>query len=340
MNTKLSKSIASVSAALAILTIVSKGFGLLREMIYAKNFGLSLEFDLFLVGSIIPVTINTALLYLGQHYFVPEFNCKRSISEEEGEEFFNNSLHLFLTGAIIISILLYIYSSSITELFISKYSEENFKIAQNIFLLFLLTLPLNAGISIISAYQQSKFNFTYPAVVQILMNLVIIVLVFSLTELYQIYILPVSFIASYLFGFVVLYIKVNKKIRFKIFSFHRLNLNSNQTKNLLSLIIIEGLSLSYILIDRYYFEFLDEGGISSLNYAITLFVLPISIISVSLSTVIFPKFSQTVTKLDDDLVTNFRKAVFISIYLMVPITIIFLYMGKDFVKIFYERGKY
>ena len=340
MKTKLTSSIASVSTILAILTILSKGFGLLREMIYAKNFGLSVEFDLFLVGSIIPVTINSALLYLGQHYFVPEFNIKKSISESNGEYFFNSSFYLFLTGSALITIVLYIFSSSILELFITKSDVANFKIVQNIFVLFLITIPFNAGISIISAYLQSKFNFIYPALVQIFMNVIIIILVFTSTEYYQIYILPLSFIVSYLLGFVILWVIVNKKLHFKIFDYHNLSLSSNQAKNLLSLIIIEGLSLSYILIDRYYFEFLDAGGISSLSYAITLYILPISIISITLSTVIFPKFSQTVSTLNDDLLINFRKAVFISVYLMVPITIIFIYMGKDFVRIFYERGKF
>jgi len=340
MQTKLINSIASISTILAILTILSKGLGLLREMIYAKNFGLSLQFDLFLVGSIIPVTINSVLLYLGQHYFVPEYSIRKSISESEGELFFNSSFNLFFISSFFIALLLYFFSTSIIGLFITKSDLADFKLTQNIFKLFLITIPFNAGISIISVYLQCKFNFIFPAMVQILMNTIVIILVFAFTDLYQIYILPLSFIISYILGFILLWVGVRKHFHFKNFNPKSLSFNTNQLKTITSLIIIEGLSLSYILTDRYYFEFLSEGGVSSLNYAMTIYVLPISIISLTLSTVIFPKFSQSVNVDNNDLLLNFGKAVFISIYLMMPITIIFIYMGKDFIRLFYERGKF
>ena len=43
-------SVAGASVLLTIIGFLSKGIGFVREIIYATKFGLSIEFDLFLVS--------------------------------------------------------------------------------------------------------------------------------------------------------------------------------------------------------------------------------------------------------------------------------------------------
>ncbi len=83
VNRKIASSIAGASLVLTILGIFSKGIGLVREVIYANNFGLSSEFDLFLSSVAFPNVINTAVIYLCQHYFVPSYNkIKKNLSQQ------------------------------------------------------------------------------------------------------------------------------------------------------------------------------------------------------------------------------------------------------------------
>jgi len=335
-----SSSIAGASSLLAIITIFGKGFGLIREIVYASNFGLSLEFDLFLVGSVVLISINTAVYYLAQHYFIPEYHLKKKISIEEGKLFFNSSFTLFIMAGFFLSLILFLFSSQIVQVFISEQNQRSFELTRTIFVIFLFSIPFNSGISITSAYLQSNFNFHFPALVQLIMNIIIVALVFFLSDIYKILILPFSFLFSYIIGFLILIHKTRKEIKFSFNYFFKLKVSSKQVKNLISLLVIEVLSLSYTLLDRYYFENLDQGGISALNYAMTLYVLPISIVSISIITVLFPKFAESANSSLENLSSNLKNGININIYLMIPISIIFVFMGGDFIKIFYERGKF
>ena len=62
---------------------------------------------------------------------------------------------------------------------------------------------------------------------------------------------------------------------------------------LISLVFIEGLSLSYTVIDRYFIGEVSVGGIAALNYAFVIYSLPISIFSIPLITTMFSKFSSS-----------------------------------------------
>ncbi len=73
MKQKFTSTIAGASIFISIIGLLSRGLGFIREMIFANNFGLETEFDLYLVGAVLPITINTIILYIGQNYFVPEF---------------------------------------------------------------------------------------------------------------------------------------------------------------------------------------------------------------------------------------------------------------------------
>ena len=99
MNNKVITSIAKATVLLTLFTILSKVIGLVREMIYARNFGLSSQFDLFLVSAVIPIVINTSIVYLGQHYFIPAYNHAKTNSEDEAYKFFSTTFWLsFLVG--------------------------------------------------------------------------------------------------------------------------------------------------------------------------------------------------------------------------------------------------
>ncbi len=73
MKQKFTSTIAGASIFISVIGLLSRGLGFIREMIFANNFGLETEFDLYLVGAVLPITINTIILYIGQNYFIPEF---------------------------------------------------------------------------------------------------------------------------------------------------------------------------------------------------------------------------------------------------------------------------
>ena len=329
-------SVAGASILLTIIGFLSKGIGFVREIIYANKFGISIEFDLFLVSYTIQNLINTATIYLCQHYFIPAFNEENKISVSDGLLFLNRTFWLFTLTGLIIAALLFFFSGTLMEMFFSTFSDKLKSNAVTIFSIFLLTIPLNSGMSVIMAYQQSKFNFVTPAISLTILNVVIIILVLSFSNQFQIFILPISFVIGYLVSFILLLSKVKGDI--KLLQWKTL-FNGGQAKNyyiIISLIVIEGLSLSYVLLDRLFISEVSSGGISALNYAFVIFSLPISLFSIPLITTLFSKFSFSTESLIDDV----KNAYSMIIFIILPISFLFYFWGDLLLISFYEGGKF
>ena len=177
--------------------ILSKGIGFIREIIYANNFGLSREFDLYLASVAFPIVINTAMIYLCQNYFIPVYHKIKRESEERSNDFFNYNFWWFIFGGLLLAFLLYVFSDRVLDFYLSSLSDENRYLGIQIFSIFLLTIPINAGMSVITAYLQAEFNFVYPVFAQVILNIIVIILLIFFTNILHIFVLPVAFVTAY-----------------------------------------------------------------------------------------------------------------------------------------------
>jgi putative peptidoglycan lipid II flippase len=333
---KAASAIAGASVVLTLLGFLSKGVGFIREIIYANNFGLSSEFDLFLSSIALPNVINTSIIYLAQHYFVPGYNKIKNDSESDAIDFFNYTFWRFIVGGIVLAGVLYIASGAIFHSYLGSISPDKQELGINIFNMFLVTIPLNAGMSIIMAYQQAKFKFSYPAISLILLNIIVIIMVLLFSELLEILVLPISFVIAYSAAFIFLVVLVKENFRSLSFETLKLKYKTAEIKTILFLIVIEGSSLSYVLIDRYFISEVSVGGIAALNYAFVIYSLPISLFSIPLITTLFSKFSSSTHTLKSD----FRSGYGMIFFIMIPFMFIFYFWGDIFLSLFYERGKF
>ena len=95
MKQKFTSTIAGASIFISVIGLLSRGLGFIREMIFANNFGLETEFDLYLVAAVLPITINSIILYIGQNYFIPGFQKSNSVNQEESHKYYNQSFIIF-----------------------------------------------------------------------------------------------------------------------------------------------------------------------------------------------------------------------------------------------------
>ncbi len=112
--------------------------------------------------------------------------------------------------------------------------------------------------------------------------------------------------------------------------------NVSELRVIITLIVIEISSLSYILIDRYFINEVSVGGIAALNYAMIIFSLPISLFSIPLITTIFSKFSNS----PDTLKSDFKSSYGMILFIIIPFMFLFYFWGDLFIYLFYERGKF
>lgn len=340
INKNILTSIAGASLVLSFFGFIGKGVGFLREIIFASQFGLSRDFDLFLSSAALPFVVNTAVIYLGQHYFIPIYNRFKNESKQASTSFLNYAFWKFLTYSIIISLILYILSSYLISIYMSSLPIEMQNLGTTNFRLILITIPLNAGMAIIMAFLQAEFKFITPAISLLLLNLVIIIVLVLFNGILDLLILPISFVIGYILSFGFLLFFVRRQISIPFRAMYRINLPRKNNNYLLALVIIEGLSLAYILVDRFFVGIVTEGGIASLNYAFVIYSLPISLFSLPLITTMFSKFSNNSNVPPNLLSSDLTKASGINNYIFVLFTVIFLFWCEIFLEFFYKRGKF
>jgi putative peptidoglycan lipid II flippase len=333
-------SIASASIALSSLTLLSKGIGFLREMIYARTFGLSYDYDLFLSSTALISVINIAFIFLIQHYFIPAYNRLKYETPQNGDDFFSYTLWWSIIFGIILSFILFVFAKPLLYYYQPGINQKKLEMGIKIFTIFLFTIPVNNGIAVISAYMQAKFRFIYPAASQIILNIIVIVLVYFFFNKIKIIILPIGFILANIIAFIILAIPVLNIISFNITKLFRSKKGIAEIDKILYLFIIEFLSLSYVLIDRYFISSIPPGGLAAMNYAIVIFALPISIISIPLNTILFSRFSRDYILSTSSMKSDFLKSMEINNFIIVPLGFIMYFWGGSFLKIFFQRGAF
>ena len=64
MNKKFTSTIAGASAFITIFGLIRRSSGLLRESLYANYFGLSNDFDHYLIAAVFPLSINLVIIFI------------------------------------------------------------------------------------------------------------------------------------------------------------------------------------------------------------------------------------------------------------------------------------
>ena len=224
MSEKFTSTIAGAAILITGVGLVSKGFGFLREVVYANNFGLQSNFDIYLIGAVLPITLNTSVIYLAQNYFIPAYHNKLSLGKDNAEKFFSNTFWLFVILAGIFSIILFLISPFLIKFYLTNTNPNIHGAVLKIFNIFLLTIPLNAGFSILSAYFQSEYNFKAPALSSLFQNIIIILLVLVFTSTLGVLTIPIGYLlgTAAQFLYLLFLLKNRSRLIFTSISF-RLN---------------------------------------------------------------------------------------------------------------------
>jgi putative peptidoglycan lipid II flippase len=343
MSKRFTSTILGASIFISILMLVGRGFGFIREVVYAGYFGIGEQFDLYLVGAVFPLTLNTIIYYLGQNYFIPSYNKVLISNKSDAPKFLSQIFFIFVIGGILLSVFLIIFSDLIISFYLHL-SDSAIKItASRIFIIFLITIPFFSGISILSSYLQAKLEYTYPAISRLFLNISIILLILLFSDDFGIYVIPFGFAFGILIQFIYLLYKTTRfgDLKLKLFRLDRSLLISTLKSSLILIVLIETVSQLYIIADRFFYTDIPSGGIASLNYAYNLFIFPIAIFTYAITTAIFPRISDAfVRNTDTELTKVISESISASLVIFTPITFLFVFYSEPIIKIVFERGNF
>jgi len=343
MNQKFTSTIAGASIFISLMAITSRSVGFIREIIFAGYFGTGSEFDLYLVGAVLPVTINNILLYIGQNFFIPGIQKLIPINKDEAREYYSQWFIIFFTGGTLFALLLFLFSDQIVNLYVSSASLESKLIAVKIFKIFLITIPFASAVSILSALLQTIYEYKYPAISVLFLNICVIVAIVLFTDKIGIYVIPIGYCLGTFLQFCYLMFNTEKIFKLNlIFNIKKNNFISlNLTSSFVIIVLIEIISQLYTIFDRHFYSEVSAGGIASLNYAMMIWFMPISIFSISLATAIFPKITNAINQSSNfEIEKIFNDSISMNLLIFIPFTSILFFHGDTLIKLFFERGKF
>ncbi len=314
---------------------------MIREIVFAGSFGLSQQYDLFLVGTIIPLTINTIVIYIAQNYFIPVYNRLKTNVPEGAKSFLVKSLAMFILGGILVMAALFLFSEQIINLYLNSPATTDTILAVRVFKVYSLTIPLNAAFSVLAAFLYSEFDFKLPSFSQLFVNISVIIIVIFFSETIGVLSIAIGYLTGIILQliFIVIYIlrtKLNflslKKIGGRLLYWD---------SGLILIIVIESLSQIYIISDRYFLSDVAKGGIAALNYSLNIFQLPVAIISAALSTALFPSFSKYFVENNlSEIKLKLSKFFSLNLYLFIPLTFIYVFSGDVIIRLLFQRGAF
>jgi len=341
MNKKFTSTVAGASILLTTVGLISRGLGLVREMVFAGSFGLSKAYDLFLVGTVLPLTLNTIIIYIAQNYFIPVYNRLKTDSPNLAKSFIIKSFTMFIAGGCIIMGFLFFFSQTIISLYVNNSTIVEIDVAVKVLQIYSFTIPFNAAFSILAAYLYSEFDFKLPTFAQLFVNIAMIISVIVLADTNGVISIAYGYFIGIILQLIFIFLYILKlKPDF-------LTLKGGRTKllywdsGLILIILIEALSQVYLISDRYFLSQVDKGGIAALNYSMNIFLLPISIISIALSTALFPSFSKSFVENNViEINKKLDKFFAVNLYFFVPLTFILFFFGDVIIKILFQRGAF
>jgi putative peptidoglycan lipid II flippase len=343
MNFK--KNYKQTAIIIIVLSFVSKGVGFIRESLLASTYGLSSEYDTFLLFFMVPTFIFATINYSVSYTLNPYYNKLKNNYNKEvvGSNITRIIFWTLIASVFVTSILSYSPIFFVKNIF-GIYEIEKINFYNKIFIFSIWMIPSYVGISILQTVLQAEEYIYTISITPILQS--IIVIIFTIFFKNDISFLQLSWlIGSYVWFFVLLYqflnsevCKLNTRKLFKPIDDHMI-----LGKSFVIVTLIELWPQLNIVIDRLILSWnnLEVGSISSLNYTTSLYSMTLALFFATYAQAVFPYISAY-TSGDKTEETNFilNKSIRLVSMLSILITAILFSNTDHIIQVLYERGNF
>ena len=327
-----------------IITMVSRVLGLVRATIIAYYFGASgatdAYFSAFKISNFFRQLLGEGALGSS---FIPLYNEKIEIEgEEKGKEFIYSILNLIFVFSTIVTLLMIIFSQDIINLIVNGFPTETKILASQLLKIMSVYFIFISLSGMICAMLNNFKQFAIPASTSIFFNLAIILASMGFSKTFGISALAYGVVLGGAFQLLIVlpsFFKIVKGYSFKI------NWKDPYLKKIFILMcpMLVGIVARQVntIVDQVFASYLQEGGVTALENATRLYLLPVGVFGVSISTVIFPVLSKAVAK--NDLKTaenNIVKGLNILLFLIIPSIAVLTFYSADVIRLTLSYGKF
>ncbi len=316
--------------------------GFAREAYFASYFGTSDIFDVFIIAFTIPELFGMILFSAMPMALIPLIKSGNTDDKNEESHYFWSGLFWFGIGFGILSVLFFIFRQELIFWLAPKLSSEMVNLANDLSGILSVFIFLRGLEIYFRSWCFLKMHFLAPAFSTIIVNLIIICSLVFLFDRFHVKALAYGWVADgaalLLFNGYFAFKVVKPKLNIKIDPVWVAAL----TRSLLAVTIIECISMSYSLVDRFFAgHYLGTGPISALRYASTLISIPSGVFVAAFNVASFPWIAELL-KLNriEDLGNLYAKTVRALLFFLGFAAMGIGLFAGDIVRIALGRGKF
>lgn len=336
---------------IAVVIILSKLFGFVRDVVIASYYGASTVSDAYFYAYQIPALALVLLGGVGGPFhsatvavfskIIPSFSEKPN---DEIQKIFNT----FLTSSFVVftflAILLFLFSDEFMKFIISGNNYELIKLASLHLKIMSPMLVIGGVIGILYGVLISYNEFVLPNLAPLVGSCITVgmIILCSKGDTTGVALAWATTIGS----LAMLLLQVPKMIKIGFRVKPNLQVWDNcHFKMLCELLFPAILSSTVgqinIYVDMFFASSLKEGAWTAITYANRVFQFPVGVLVTAFLVPLFPLFSKLVAKEDfEGIKQYFNKGVGVLFFVSFPIIIGILVLGQDAVKILFERGAF
>ncbi|MCD6159214.1 MAG: murein biosynthesis integral membrane protein MurJ [Kosmotoga sp.] len=326
--------------AFGLATMISRVTGLLRDAFFAGYFGTSNQYDAYLVAIMIPFFLRKIFAEGALSLtFVPMFVEKRRESIERAFEFASTVLLLVISVTSIISVTGVVFSTPVTRVFAGGFDPEvillTSKLMKITFPFVLLVSTWSVFYGVLNSFDAYFLAALSPAFI----NLSTITGI-ALSRHFNPPILGPTI--AFVVGGGIQVLAVITAAKKKGFRF-KARFNKKDAREFLKIfgltMISPAIAQVNSLVDTRVATELGSGAVSSLQYAMRLYQLPLGIFGISVATVVLAELSKYIKnteKFNETLWTSLETL----LYFILPATLGLIVLSKEIVSLLFQRGAF
>lgn len=331
-----------VAILLIIVTLVSKVFGFLKDIMLSYFYGASPISDAYIISMTIPLFI---IAFIGTGIstcYIPMYNeihSRKGI--DNSNKYTSNVVNIMMLVFTIIFIVIMLFTKQVVLAFASGFEGQTLELAVLFTRIGLISIYFSGLAFVFNGYLQIKDNFIVPGIATIPLNIIIIISIY-LSTIIDVKVLAIGTVIAMASQFFFLIPSI-KRTGFKHRYFIDLKDEDIKLMGYMLLPVIIGASVNQInvLVDRTLASQLAVGGISALTYAKKLNYFVQGIFAMSVATVMFPRISKLAS---DNKMTDFKKAISEGLtainIILIPVTLGAMLFSEPIVVLLFGRGAF
>ncbi|RTQ94343.1 murein biosynthesis integral membrane protein MurJ [Lysinibacillus telephonicus] len=327
-----------IIGAVAIINIIARLFGFLREVIIGIQFGTTDMSDSIINAYTIP---NFLYLVIGGA-FTTAFISIYHKTKSSIRDYISRTFTTIVVSMAVITLIFMVFDDFILHAYFRDLTDREFELLKSLYQWMMpstIMLVLSTWLSGILNVQ-GKFHLSSFSV--LVYNLSFLVISVGLSF----FIGPIGYGigaligAIFMIGFLIFGVRKLENMSFKP-SFSLADDQKELWKVSLPIMLGGATAQMYVLLQRFFTNFLDAGAVSAMNYATKVSQFPQAILMTAVTTVIYPLLSKKEGEGDEESV----KALYIRglrmlFLLVMPISMYFFFQSEVIVKIIFEYGKF